>query len=671
MTSFVRTRRIVPVALGILLFSVFQSRSLEVGQSAEILFPSIGTDLVRVSPTGSWVAARSNSGNGQGVMVQRVGLAKIAPIGVFGAVRRIAWDGPDTLLVDASVSGRNRILLVELDLDGDVIQLEKTWFPPRGFLVDATPLRPGELIWEFEYDGKNSVHRVTIDQIRTWNDDLLKYYRSRSIGNRLAIIDGSSIRWIVDRSGMPRAAWRRDEEGYSILTRTDPERPLEVVYRFTDREVEREIIPVGLAADEVSLLVTANNGEDFKGLYEFDPGTGKIGAVVFRPDDADVTGLLVDDLTRELIGAYYAEAGELRTHYFDAYRDRYLSKLEDLWEKESISVVSGTADRQTFVFFRSDATNPGEYFFREPGGRVIQIARIGQEIDRNLLAPVRSMRVESKDGVEVEAFLSIPSGISKPAPLVVMPHGGPIGVHDVREYDPIVQYLTSWGFAVLQVNYRGSSGYGLSFEKLGKKQWARGIEDDIDAAVEHAMALPEIDEASIGIIGGSYGGFSALVSVIRHKDRYRCAATINGVSDIPLLYDSSDFADSKRALEFLEEFIGDLETERHKLIEVSPAYHMESVTSPVLIIQGTADRRVDPDHAHRLILMLELYGKEYDSMFVKDGEHSFDRDEWILVVRKLRHFLTTHLQPGVAFRQDPETASESRDSVMPDAWEIE
>jgi len=246
-----------------------------------------------------------------------------------------------------------------------------------------------------------------------------------------------------------------------------------------------------------------------------------------------------------------------------------------------------------------------------------------------------------------------------------MPHGGPIGVHDVRDYDPIVQYFASWGFAVLQVNYRGSSGYGVAFEQAGKKQWARGIEDDIDAAVEWAMDLPEIDERRLCIIGGSYGGFSALASVIRHPDRYRCAVSINGVTDVPLIADSSDMADSKRAMEFYEEHIGDLETERDKLVGISPVYRAESIMAPVLIVQGLADRRVDPDHAYRLMSMLDLHGRAHDAMFVADAGHSFDRKDGIAVYRKVRRFLTEHLLPGVDYRQDPQSPREIREELGP------
>jgi dipeptidyl aminopeptidase/acylaminoacyl peptidase len=215
------------------------------------------------------------------------------------------------------------------------------------------------------------------------------------------------------------------------------------------------------------------------------------------------------------------------------------------------------------------------------------------------------------------------------------------------------------------VNYRGSSGYGLAFENLGKKQWAKGIEDDIDAAVEHAMGLSTIDADRVCIIGGSYGGFSALASIVRHRDRYRCAVTMSGVTDVPLMADSSDMADSRFAMEYFQEYVGDLETEREKLIEISPAYQTERMAVPILIVQGTVDRRVDPDHAHRLVAMLQLRDKPYEAMFVEGAGHGFDADQWPLVAIRLRRFLSRHLRPEVGFRGDPVAAEKSGEFGWP------
>jgi dipeptidyl aminopeptidase/acylaminoacyl peptidase len=278
-------------------------------------------------------------------------------------------------------------------------------------------------------------------------------------------------------------------------------------------------------------------------------------------------------------------------------------------------------------------------------------------VDRETLVEPETIVVESSDGTKVEAFLTLPSdemlAVAGPVPLVVNPHGGPIGVRDRRVYDPFVAYLTSWGFAVLQVNYRGSSGYGREFEDAGKREWAQAIEDDIDAAVENVMARPEVDADRLCIVGGSYGGFSALASVVRHKSRYRCAATLNGVTDIPLMFETSDFADYEKLLEQFAVVAGDLEKNRSKLIDLSPAYNVAEMDVPIFVVFGTDDRRVDADHAHRLLLMMETHQKNHDVLEIREARHSFSSREWVVAVRALRRFLTRHLQPGLEVEPDP------------------
>lgn len=636
------------------------------GASADVLFAYGGTDRVRISPDGGWIAARGEQGRSQGVLVQRVGLGKVVVVGHYVRISRLVWDGPQTLLVESRPhGGRSRVDVVELRVENDEIQFTRHSLPPFGWLVDATPLEPGTIVWELEARGRNSVHRVPISALRKWRSARNSNGFRGDTGERLAVVPGSASRWILDRSGNPVAAWRRDDEGHSILARVRDQDDFEVVHESRDDDPAFEIEPHALASDGRTLLVATRAGGDFAGLFEFDVATKQLGKPVFRPEQADVTFLVLDELTREPVLAWYTVAGERKAHYFEAYRDRFLSKLDPSWDRSSVSIVSTSADRTAFVFYVSGATNPGEYFFRAPTGSIVSIAKVGGEIDRDTLAPVESLKVRSEDGLEIEAFLSLPKLQGAPAPLVVMPHGGPIGIRDEREYDPVVQYLTSWGFSILQVNYRGSAGYGVEFERAGRKQWARGIEDDIDAAVEAAMRRSEIDPSRICIIGGSYGGFSALASVIRHPDRYRCAVTINGVTDVPLMADSSDIADSKIALEAFENLIGDLETERDRLLAISPAYHVGGIRVPVLVVQGLRDRRVDPDHAHRLIALLELHRKPFESLFIAEAEHSFTREQAIRVYRKVRRFLTSHLQPERAFMRDPETPRERREEIQP------
>jgi dipeptidyl aminopeptidase/acylaminoacyl peptidase len=457
-----------------------------------------------------------------------------------------------------------------------------------------------------------------------------------------------------------------NEGRYTILVRGSDDQGFREIYGFDVKDESEAVYPWSLSEAGDVLIVEAYNGHDTVGLFEFDMEDGSFGETIFIREDVDILRLNFDYKNGELIAAEYEIGGERRYHYFESYADQHLASIRAIFPEEEVAVLDSSADRDVFVLWVSSSTNPGTYYFHDvKTGEMNSIGEDAQGLDRSKLVEVKTIEVTSEDGTRVEAFLTLPNErVDGGAPLIVMPHGGPIGVRDNKDYNPIVQYFASWGFAFLQVNYRGSSGYGLQFEKAGKKQWAQGIEDDIDAAVEYAIGRPEIDGTRVCIVGGSYGGFSALASVIRHKDRYRCAASLNGVTDIPFSFSGDDCSDTEGCLEAFADIVGDPETEREKLVEISPTYHVDEIQTPVLVIYGTEDRRVDPDHSHRLLLMLETFGKEHESLEVRGAAHSPTKKEWEYISVALRRFLTRYLFPSTEFVGDPiPEASVSQGSV--------
>jgi len=632
------------------------STAAAAGGSAEAFWPAVGVTSVQISPNGRWIAASAQVVDGEVVLVQSVETAEMVRLPTSVSIAQVAWESGDTLVHYAeSASGKIGLHVSRFELAGGKVKIRNRHVYAPGLLVDPLPAVPEEVLWLAYGTEWTSLHRATIQQLIDYDDLARRDNKMVEFAERVAVVGGPSSDWVVDRDGNPRAAIRHDPKGQSLVAKSDSG-PFVTIHRWRHDDESRAISPVGVSSGGDRLIVKAYNGKNTLGLYELDPKERKLGEAIFVHPDYDVTGALTDPFTGELIAATYVAGGEVRFHYFDAYRARFVTKLSEAWRRDSVRIQSGTADRQVFTLVETTATEPGLFSLRGRDGSVRSIGRFAENVDRDELSSVEVFRVDSRDGIEIEAYLTIPRSGAGPTPLVVMPHGGPMGVRDYRLYDPFVQYLASWGFAVLQMNFRGSEGFGLRHASGVKKEWARGIEDDIDAAVEHAMALPSIDESRICIVGVSYGGFSALASVIRHRDRYRCAISINGVSDIPLVADSSDTADSETAMALWEDYVGDLETERERLIAISPAYHVGEVAAPVLAIQGTDDRRVDPDHAHRLALMFELYGKPFEMLEIDGGEHSFDRDEWVIVARSVRRFLSTHLMPGQAFLADPRTS---------------
>ncbi len=617
------------------------------------LFKSSDVVYVTSSPKGNWVVAKVFKDGTYGLLAQRIGTARVSVIlRSQDDIGSVIWIDENTMYVGfVSAGGSQRawqMQITRLVDSADEIIAEYETIQVRGRMADSLPLVENEVLWEFRVDGETSIHRVSLSDLK--ENSTSGRWRNRKrfgVGEEVARVEGDIDRWILDKSGMPRAALRRDESGFTTLTRDPESNDWREVYQFDGSNEKLALYPWAIESDGRELIVAAYNGHDTLGLHVFDIAESKIVRELLVRSDVDITSVIVDYANRELIAGAYEDNGETHYHYLEGYAERYLGEIKDRLRKSSVSVVSSNDDRTRFVLWVSGARNPGIYYYHDSKtGELLEIAKAYQSLDPEDLVEVESFRATSEDGLSVEAFLALPKEIPEGgAPLVVIPHGGPLGVRDSREFNPLLQYLASWGFAVLNVNYRGSSGYGLEFEEAGKRQWALGIEDDIDAATEVAMARSEIDETRLCIAGGSYGGFSALASIVRHQSRYRCAVTINGVTDIPLLFESSDWSYIEEILPIQKEAIGDVKANRQALMRDSPLYHVDQIETPVMIIYGTEDVRVDPDHAHRLMLMMNLLGKKFEAIEVVGAAHSFTDLESQHVFPKMLEFLSKYLMP--------------------------
>lgn len=637
-----------------------------IGHSAVALFARDGIVDVAVSPTGEWILAYAIKGNKHGLLVQGRGLgASRSAFAAEDPITRIAWAGPRTYIGEFWTSSGPHVLVGRIvDAEGGM-NLEHSRLHVPGRLVDPLPLVDEVVAWRDHSRGRSILYRVTLEELERFRDRSSPVLHGiLQIGEVIASTNGRVLSWVLDRRGTPRAALRIDGSELSILTAPEGRTALRVVRRWESRP-GFSIQPVAVSRDARRLIVLARAGRDTIGVHEIDMRTGELLDPLFVHEEADVLGARVDDLTGRLVAAQYMEAGEIRSHHFEGPASRHAEALRRRFPLHDIEVVSADVLGDVLILRTSGPDDPGTFhLFDARSDRLTQIARSARYARGIQLMDVETLRVEAPDGAEVEAFLTLPRQIGAGGvPLVVQPHGGPSGVLDYKQYDQLAQYLVSWGFAFLQVNYRGSGGYGSAFLEAGFQQWGRGIEDDIDAAVEAVIARAEVDASRVCIIGGSYGGFSAVASVVRHQDRYRCAATLNGVSDIPLMFEESRCADDESCLDFYRERIGDPETDRASLIEVSPVYHTERIQAPILIAYGTEDRTVDPDHSHRLIAMLELQGKPHEVLEIDGAAHSPSGVERMMYGRVLRRFLTRHLMPDQRFIEDPMLETDSAPST--------
>jgi dipeptidyl aminopeptidase/acylaminoacyl peptidase len=316
----------------------------------------------------------------------------------------------------------------------------------------------------------------------------------------------------------------------------------------------------------------------------------------------------------------------------------------------SIAAKALVAGKTKLVVFRAaDMSQPPRVFEMgdkkindRKAGRMDPIAQPFTRLANVALAPVSAVHYAARDGLSLPAYLTMPLHRGdKALPLVIMPHGGPFA-RDDWEYDPFVQFLANRGYVVLQPQFRGSTGYGKAFVEKGYGQWGRKMQDDVDDGVDWLVKSGKVDPRRVCIMGASYGGYAALWGAIRNPEKYRCAISFAGVTDIDaiLRYDRRSFSAPRYFKRWQTKIAGE---DKIDLDTVSPLAQAARLTIPVLIAQGEKDTTVPPRQAHQMVAALTRAHANLESVFYKEEAHGFSKPENMAdFLRRMDAFLHKH-----------------------------
>ncbi|MCG8464102.1 MAG: prolyl oligopeptidase family serine peptidase, partial [Xanthomonadales bacterium] len=262
-------------------------------------------------------------------------------------------------------------------------------------------------------------------------------------------------------------------------------------------------------------------------------------------------------------------------------------------------------------------------------------------IDKQRLRPVQNIELTARDGQKLRGYLTLPADEKKPYPLVVLPHGGPFGIRDYRDFNGEVQLLAHNGYAVLQVNFRGSGGYGTAFEKAGHRQWGQAMQDDLTDATQWLVEQGYADKNRMCIFGASYGGYAALMGVIREPDLYRCAIGYAGVYDLNMMYEEGGLRYYSDGVTYLERTLGE---DSPELKAYSPVHQVDKIKVPLFIAHGGEDRVVPDEHAKALRDALKDANKEFEWLHYRREVHGFANQEHLQAFySKVLAFLDEHI----------------------------
>jgi dipeptidyl aminopeptidase/acylaminoacyl peptidase len=580
----------------------------------ELLKPS-ENDNVIISPDGRYMAAtlRAPDNNENRVILVVLDRETNKPISLLdpgekSEVDRAWWANEDTLFLMNSWGGN---FAQQYYLDPRVVSISVDGKRKRAFattIVDGLIDDDQHIL--LEYCGK-STGKGCYSYVRKADNDGIP------VGERLAESPEVDVDFFADNVGNILFCYTWDENDRQKLWRHDKGQ-----WSLFNEEAQSgvEILPIGVSRNGASVFLRSERQDGPDVIEEYVLATGERKVVMSDPK-LDPLYIVWSADGRQPIGAAYG-TGVPRVRYWDPSDpdSKLLKRLESQFPEDAVSFQSGTRDgKRVIVSVRSDR-DPGSYYLMDREiGRMSLVARIKPWLDPESLAKTEAISFKTGDGVELDGYLTMPTGDStKPVPLVVMPHGGPFEIRDSWLYDEEVQVLATRGYAVLRVNFRGSAGRGRSFVRSGYRQWGKKIQDDIVDGVRWAIAQGRVDPDRICVWGSSFGGYSALMGAIREPSLYKCAISTAGITDLNVARRWGDTQRSRYGRSYLIEAVGDDPAELH---EQSPVKHVGKLQAKLLLVHGEHDQRVPFEHARVMNAALVRADKPPETLFFQQETH--------------------------------------------------
>jgi dipeptidyl aminopeptidase/acylaminoacyl peptidase len=468
--------------------------------------------------------------------------------------------------------------------------------------------------------------------------------------------DENVVQWQADLQGRLRLGVRQTQDGGWEILRVDAD-GLVPVYSCG---WEDTCGPLRFHHDDQRAYMVTNRDADLTRLILFDPETGAEELVDMDPEgQVDFGGAEFSRATRELIATYYL-GDRLRTYPKDPEFARDLERVRAAVHDGDIYFGSRTRDdRFQLINVTSDIDPGATYLYDRQTGRVELQYRPYPDLPTEHLAPMRPVRYSARDGLEIPAYLTVPRGVeARGLPVIILPHGGP-WFRDRWGYDPFAQFLANRGYAVLQPNFRGSTGYGKRFLNLGNEEWGTGtMQDDITDGVRWLIAEGIADPDRVGIFGGSYGGYATLAGVAFTPELYAVGVPYVAPSNLITLIESfPPYWAPLIRLWHLRLGNPDDPEQRQRLVEQSPLFAVDRIRAPLLVVHGANDPRVVQNESDQIVVALRDRGVDVDYLVAPDEGHGFARlENRLALAAEMERFLARHLGGRYQSTVSPEIA---------------
>ncbi len=520
------------------------------------------------------------------------------------------WKGNDRLLFTKDFGGDENFHLFAVDREGKLLK-------------DLTPF---DSVRVDVIDNLEDNETDVLIVMNKRNREVFDAYRLNTVTGELTMVaqnPGNISGWVTDHDGKIRIATTTDGVNTSILYREAEKDTFRTIMTTTFKE---SFGPLFFTFDNKNIYAASNLGRDKAVIVEYDIANNKEVKVLFEHPNVDVSGMNFSRLRKVITEISYV-TWRLERKILDKETENIYASLQKKLPGYEVRVVSSDKNENFFtVSTSSDRSRGSFYLYEKKSGKLTKLADRSPWLNEKDLAEMKPIEYKTRDGLTIHGYLTLPKGKeAKNLPVVVNPHGGP-WARDQWRFNSEIQFLANRGYAVLQMNFRGSTGYGKQFWMASFKQWGKAMQDDISDGVKWLIDQGIADPKKVAIYGGSYGGYATLAGLTFTPDLYACGVDYVGVSNL-FTFLKTIPPYWKPYLDMLYEMVGDLQKDSVLLAAASPVFHVDNIKAPLLVAQGAKDPRVNINESNQIVEALKKKGIDVPYL-VKDNEgHGFRNEE--------------------------------------------
>ena len=628
-------RLLAVAALAILVFAACKSKTVKEEKPpvipVENFFKNPENFGWRISPDGEYISYLSPYKGHTNVYVRKIADSVAIPV-TTDSVRNIydyQWKG-NRILYLQDIGGDENFQLFSVGLDGKDLKPLTPFAKVRTSILNDLRYVPGK-------------EKEVMIQMNKRDPRFFDPYSINIETGEMKVLfqnDKNYDGWFTDHTGLIRIATKTDGVNTTFYHRATEAVPFDSLLTTT----YKDNFGIQLFTfDNKNLYVTSNIGRDKTTILEYDLAARKEVKEIYSNPDYDVDGLSWSPKRKVLESADFT-SWKREQKFLDKEAEAEYNKMKEKFAGYEVGLYgSNDAEDKFVVWTGNDKLAAKYYFYDKKSGETKFLSDAFPWLKEENMASVKPVEYKSRDGLTIHGYLTLPKGIeAKNLPVVINPHGGP-WARDSWGYNGEIQFLANRGYAVLQMNFRGSTGYGKEFWLKGAKEWGKKMQDDITDGVQWLIKEGIADPKRVAIYGGSYGGYATLAGVTFSPDLYCCAVDYVGVSNMfTFMKTIPPYWEPLKAMFY--ELVGDPVKDSALLAEVSPAFHADKIKAPLFIAQGANDPRVNKAESDQMVEALKKRGIEVEYMVKDDEGHGFANEKnSIDFYKAMENFFARHL----------------------------